>query len=238
MSLAIRDREDCFAIILDDAVNDRSLAMTSSFTNMVLAGQILAHAWSFDEYKPILESLVSAGRALLPRAASLASDLAQGGYERTCFVGSGLLAGTAMESSLKVLELTAGKVQSMSQSTLGLRHGPMAALQHQTLFVIFISGQPQRRRYEIDLLREIGRKRLASTRVALAIEDSKSLRDEAEEVLKPGICVSVPDCYRPILDVLFGQLLGLFASIHYGLKPDAPSPSGAISRVVQNIGIY
>jgi tagatose-6-phosphate ketose/aldose isomerase len=38
--------------------------------------------------------------------------------------------------------------------------------------------------------------------------------------------------------VIFGQLLGLFASIHYGLKPDIPSPNGAISRVVQNVDIY
>ena len=30
--------EQCFAILLDDAVNDRSLAMTSSFTNMVVLG--------------------------------------------------------------------------------------------------------------------------------------------------------------------------------------------------------
>ena len=30
----------CFAMVLDDAVNDRSLAMTSSFTNMVLFGMV------------------------------------------------------------------------------------------------------------------------------------------------------------------------------------------------------
>ncbi|MBW4040183.1 MAG: tagatose-6-phosphate ketose isomerase, partial [Acidobacteria bacterium] len=33
-------------VVLDDAVNDRSLAMTSSFTNMVVMGQCLANAWS------------------------------------------------------------------------------------------------------------------------------------------------------------------------------------------------
>ncbi|HEY5445626.1 MAG TPA: hypothetical protein VIJ87_14400, partial [Pyrinomonadaceae bacterium] len=49
---------------------------------------------------------------------------------------------------------------------------------------------------------------------------------------------SVADCYRPPLDVLIGQLFGLFASIELGLKPDAPSPSGAISRVVSKVNIY
>ena len=50
--------------------------------------------------------------------------------------------------------------------------------------------------------------------------------------------MSVPDLYRPMLDVIFGQLLGLFASLNAGLRPDTPSPTGAISRVVQNIGAY
>jgi tagatose-6-phosphate ketose/aldose isomerase len=57
-------------------------------------------------------------------------------------------------------------------------------------------------------------------------------------VLTPGTKEAIPDLYRPVLDVIFGQLLGLFASIHYGLKPDIPSPNGAISRVVQNVDIY
>lgn len=238
MNTAVQDRQDCLAIVLDDATNDRSLAMTSSFTNMVLAGQILAHAWSIDAYQPTFEVLVKAGQAILPRAANLAAELAQSNFESACFVGSGALAGTAMESALKVLELTAGKVQTMSQSTMGLRHGPMAALQEQTLFVSLISSQPKLRRYEMDLLDEIGSKKLVSTRVAVATGNADVLRDKAEYVLTPGIEADIPDLYRPVIDVLFGQLLGLFASIHHGLKPDVPSPNGVISRVVQNVGIY
>lgn len=238
MYLDMQGRENCLAITLDDAVNDRSLAMTSSFTNMVLTGQILAHAWSREEYQPVLDSLVASGRALLPRAASLASELVQENYQQACFVGSGLLAGTAKESALKVLELTAGKVQTMSQATLALRHGPMAALQHHTLFVSLVSSQPQRRKYEIDLLREIGAKELVATRVAVSLDNPESLQADAEKILTPGIDAAVADSYRPVLDVLFGQLLGLFASLHHGLKPDHPSPSGAISRVVQSFGIY
>lgn len=153
-------------------------------------------------------------------------------------MGTGVLAGTALESALKVLELTAGNLQSMSQPTLALRHGPMAALNRDTLFVSLISSQPQRRKYELDLLREIGSKGLVRTRVAITAADSDALRSDAEHVLAPSMDAAIPDLYRPPLDVLFGQLLGLFASIHFGLKPDVPSPNGAISRVVQNVGIY
>src|SRR5262249_25439296 len=40
--LCARHADSAFAVILDDAVNDRGLAMTSSFTNMVVAGQCVA----------------------------------------------------------------------------------------------------------------------------------------------------------------------------------------------------
>jgi tagatose-6-phosphate ketose/aldose isomerase len=239
MGRALKQHNRSLSIVLDEAVNDRSLAMTSSFTNMVLAGQVLAHAWSLDDYEALLEKLIEAAQLLLPRAAELAASLAQGPYARVCFVGSGALAGTALECALKVLELTAGQVQTMVQPTLALRHGPMAALHQDTLFVSLVSSQSQRRKYEIDLLREIGQKELVKTRVAVAVADAEALRAEAEEVLAPGgASFAIPDPYRPVLDVMFGQLLGLFTSIHHGLKPDLPSPNGAISRVVQNVGIY
>jgi tagatose-6-phosphate ketose/aldose isomerase len=40
------------------------------------------------------------------------------------------------------------------------------------------------------------------------------------------------------VDVIVGQLLGLFFSIRNGLTPDSPSPSGVISRVVSHVKIY
>ncbi|MDZ7689925.1 MAG: hypothetical protein U5K69_02010 [Balneolaceae bacterium] len=42
----------------------------------------------------------------------------------------------------------------------------------------------------------------------------------------------------PILSVLPAQVLGFFTSLKYGLQPDAPSASGAISRVVEGVRIY
>ena len=237
MMQAVEGRPGCHAIVLDDAVNDRSLAMTSSFTNMVLTGQFLAHLPHAEGYEPIVDALAAAGESLLPRAAQLAASLVDEGYSRVCFLGSGGLAGGAMESALKVLELTAGRVQSMSQATLALRHGPMAALDQDTLLVASVSSEAPRRNYELDLLREIGAKGLVRTRVAVAT-DSQGLREEAEYVLAPETAAAIPDACRPVLDVLFGQLLGLFASIHAGLQPDSPSPTGAISRVVPELSIY
>jgi len=221
------------SICLDDAVNDRGLAMTSSFSNMVVFGQCLAHVNDPASYKNIMANLVTAGKSLLAVAPDLAAKLANENYATASFVGSGPLRAVASECALKALELTSGRTLTMSESALGLRHGPMSALKEDTLLVCFLSSEPAVRRYETDLLREIGEKKLVRTRVAIGADVEKSL---AEYSLNVG--GSLPDIYRPACDIIFGQLLGLFLSLRWKLHPDRPSPNGAISRVVQGVKIY
>jgi tagatose-6-phosphate ketose/aldose isomerase len=64
------------------------------------------------------------------------------------------------------------------------------------------------------------------------------LNSLAEHTLAPAGPLAVADDYRPAVDVIFGQLLGLFSSLRWNLRPDCPSPNGAISRVVQYVGIH
>jgi tagatose-6-phosphate ketose/aldose isomerase len=226
------------SICLDDAVNDRGLAMTSSFSNMVVFGQCLAHADDLERYEEVLSQLTEAAKNFLPIAANCAAALAEESYRKACFVGSGPLKAVAKESALKLLELTAGKVVTMSESALGLRHGPMAVLDEGTLVVCFLSGNRRVQDYERELLLEIGDKRLVKTRVVVAESGTSTTNSAAEYSLAPAMPLAVADDYRPPLDVIFGQLLGLFFSLRWKLRPDCPSPNGAISRVVQNISIH
>ena len=224
-------------ICMIDEANDRGLAMTSSFSNMVIFGQCLAHTENLEAYEPVLQTLVAAGKSFLSRAADCASSLAKEGYNKACFVGSGPLRAVAKESALKVLELTAGRTLTMTESALGLRHGPMAALDNQSLFVCFFSGDKRVQEYERDLLREIGAKRIAKRRVVVG--GTELITDSyAEHYLAPTTNAGVADEYRAPVDVMFGQLLGLFSSIRWNLMPDSPSPDGVISRVVQNVNIH
>ncbi len=225
-------------ICLDDAVNDRGLAMTSSFTNMTLFGQCLAHVGDLGRYEEILGELTAAGQSFLPVAAECAAELATMPFAKACMVGSGALRAVARESALKVLELTAGKTPTMSESALGLRHGPMAALDKDTLFVSFLSGSERVQKFEMDLMEEIGAKRLVRSRVAVGGDLPSRAKAVAEYWLAPATPLRVADDYRPLVDVMFGQLLGLFFSLRWKLRPDSPSPNGAISRVVQNVNIH
>lgn len=231
-------KRQAFAVALDDAVNDRALAMTSSFSNMVVFGQCMAHVHNFTQYEAILSQLVEAGKTFLPHAADAAAALAAEPFERVCFIGSGALEGVAVESGLKVLELTAGGILTMSESAMGLRHGPMAALDKTTLLVAYLSSDEKVARYERDLLQELKRKRLVKTQIAVGGHSRPPLDGFAERHLSPDIRTAVPDDCRPPVDVLFGQLLGLFFSLRCNLMPDRPSPDGVISRVVQNVRIY
>lgn len=226
------------AIILDEAVNDRGLAMTSSFTNMLLAGQCLAHRDELELFGDAVAQLSETGALFLPAAAEAAAAITALGCTRACFVGSGVLHAVADESALKAVELSAGRVATLAETPLGLRHGPMSSLDSNSLFVAFLSSEAKRRGYELDLLREIDRKRLGRVRAVVTVQGLDDVSPLTDYCLALDCPKDFPDQYRPVLDVMFGQLIGLFASMRCGLKPDQPSPTGAISRVVQPITLY
>lgn len=226
------------SFVLDEAVNDRGLAMTSSFSNLVVAGQFLAYIHTPEKYAPILESLAKMGERLLPAAADLAARLSETHTDQVCFLGTGALEAVADESALKVLELNAGQIHTIAQSALGLRHGPLSSLDEATLVVAFLSGAEPRAQYEIDLLAELRAKQLGSRMVVVAPARDNRLTELTPNVLSLDAPQGFPDLCRPPVDVMIGQLLGLFFAIRNGMTPDSPSPSGVISRVVSHVKIY
>lgn len=230
-----------FCLVLDEATNDCGLAMTSSFSNMIVAGQCLAHFQDLEEYRGIVLSLRRLGERLLDPVADLAAQIAAEGYARVCFLGTGALKAAARESELKMLEMTAGKVWPRSDSYLGIRHGPLSALDAETLVVGFLSSDHRRQAYELDLLEEMRQKKLGKKRLVVAPESSSQIESVAHHVISfssLGLPAAVPDEYRPPADVMVGQLLGLFFSLRHGLKPDHPSPGGVINRVVSRVRIH
>jgi tagatose-6-phosphate ketose/aldose isomerase len=233
-----RNPDRALALVLDESVNDRGLAMTSSFTNMLLAAQCVANLDRLTEFGEVVGELSELGSRFLPAAADAAAAVTRLGCSRAWFVGSGTLRAVANESALKVMELSAGRVAAMSESALGLRHGPMSSVDGNTVFGAFLSSDARRRGYELDLLREIDRKRLGRVRAVVTANETEDVSALADYCLSLGCGPDFSDEYRPALDVMLGQLLGLFASMNCGLKPDQPSPNGAITRVVSPITLY
>jgi tagatose-6-phosphate ketose/aldose isomerase len=229
------NRDNVLSLVLDDAVNDRGLAMTSSYSNMVIAAQALAHIRTLDAYEAVVERLATSAATVLPTAASFCKRLVDEGFSRVCFLGTGPLKAAAIESGLKVMELTGGRVIALTESFLGLRHGPLSAINPDTLVVGFLSTNARSRAFELDLVQEICDKKLTEKCVIVAsMDDATSFKNR----LCLGLPEAVADLYLPPLFVLVGQLLGLSASLREGLRPDEPSPDGAISRVVSHVTIH
>ena len=231
-------RPNAITLLLDDAVNDRGLAMTSSYSNMVLAGLGFAHWDDLDSFEEDTRAVANAWRRLLGPANALAEQLAGRRFSTVYYLGSGALNGVARESALKLLELTAGRVRSCSETFLGVRHGPLSALDGKALLVALVSSDPRVRRYELDLLREVREKRLAEETVIIAQKPEPALCATGSFVLNLEIDRKVVDDHLAPVMVLFGQLLGLYSSIAQGLRPDAPSPDGVINRVVSGVEMH
>src|SRR6185295_19420602 len=110
-------------LVLSDPTCDRSLVMTSSFTNMVLAGLLLGTSDDVSAYLHGCEASALAGASLLLEHGEAVARLARTDYSSAVFLGSGSHQGAARESALKMLEMTSGRVKTLSETYLGLRHG-------------------------------------------------------------------------------------------------------------------
>ncbi len=217
-------------LLLDPRTNDKSLAMTGSFSNLVLAGLCLLQPADLLRQVGTVSANCS---AFLPIWDEQARTVAQTVPSRVIVLGSPPLFPAAREAALKITELSNGEIIATAETYLGLRHGPMAALRADTLVLCFLSSDSARRRYEDDLLRELRSKKLGRV-IAIASANSPDLFDVHISTAAPHL----RDEHRTPFELVFPQLLAYRLSIACGLNPDRPSPAGVISRVVQGVTIY
>jgi tagatose-6-phosphate ketose/aldose isomerase len=217
-------------IVLDPRTNDRSLVMTGAFSNLVLAGLSLAQA---DIVAGYTDSASERARTLLPMIDKGCERIAAGARDRIVVLCSSPLLGWGREAGLKILEMTAGRFPVVTETYLGLRHGPMSFLRPDTLVLCLLSSDPTRRLYEVDLIQELRSKRLGYL-VGIAGPAEAAGFDDVLPAVLPG----APDDLRTPFEILIPQLLGYHLSLGLGLNPDNPSPEGVINRVVQGVKIY
>lgn len=228
---ALAQRPELETIVLDPRTNDRSLVMTSSFSNLVLGGLCLARP---DETGRALDTLCASGSEILEKHEPVVRELTVEAASRVVILASPPLLGLAREAWLKLLEMTAGQVVPLVETYLGLRHGPLSFLREDVLVVCVLSSDPRRRRYEMDLIAELKQKKLGR-RIALgSVAGQEALFEHVVETEASHL----PDYLRTPAEVVFAQLLGYHLSLRLGLDPDNPSPSGVINRVVQGVRIY
>jgi len=223
------------SIVLDPRTNDQSLVMTSSFSNLVLAGLCLANRLVMG---PLTECAAAQAQVQFCRIDKATSALAQKLEDRIVLLASAPLFGWAQEGALKVLEMTGGKFPVMAETYLGLRHGPMSFIRDNTMVVCLLANDPWIRRYEIDLITELKAKGLGYL-IGICSDDSESTNPpEIFDVVIPALLPQAPDSLRTPFEILAPQLFAYHLSVQSGLNPDNPSPAGVINRVVQGIHIH
>lgn len=226
-----------FTFILPPESNDKSLAMTASYTSMLLAGLMIARLDQPETIGGQVEILVSHGRNMIDKYHGKLREIAGLDFERAVFLGSGPLFGTATESHLKLQELSDGKIICKNDSYLAFRHGPKAVIDEKTVVLFLFSNNDCVQRYERDLVLSMQKGKKAMR--LIGVSDSPVTGVHLDE----SLCFSetrsaMDEEFLAICSVLPAQMLGLFKSLELGLKPDNPSVSGAISRVVEGVVIY
>jgi len=237
LATSYRDRAGIRTIVLDEKTDDRSLVMTSSFTNLVLAGRSLAGEPGSCEARA--RGLADAAARLLREQSSALAEVARSGFGSAFYLGSGCRLGSAREAALKMLEMNGGDVWTLAESYLGLRHGPMSGIRPDTLLVAFLSSDPLVRAYELDLLRELDRKSLGSRRVVVGAGIPKDVGSSTGALpLDCGTALPYADEDLTLLDAVTGQLVAFFRCLGAGYRPDSPSQDSVITRVVSGFEIH
>ncbi|MDP3197867.1 SIS domain-containing protein [Tabrizicola sp.] len=217
---ALATRPGSHVITLPEATHDQGFAMTSSFSTMLLTAAAL-----FDASLPASQMpsrfafLADTLQTLLPDFISQATATRR--PARAVFIGSGPLAFAAREAALKVMELAAGQIPALWDSTLGFRHGPKSFTVGDTDLWLFRSSDPHTRAYDEDLLAEL-RTQFPQSRIT------------APDIPQPhGDLWSVP------LYVSLAQILAVIWSDGLGLNVDDPfAGQGTLTRVVSGVRLH
>jgi len=225
-------------ITLPPETNDESLVMTSSFTNLVLAARYLGLLDRPDNYRTICTSLSALVQNLIQADFDTIARVASADFRRVVFLGSSAQSGAAREAALKMLEMSSGRITTMSESFLGLRHGPMSFVHDDTLVVCQLSSDPTARAYELDLLSELDRKQLGLSKLIVGENVPKTAVRPGDEVIHCQGMSKLGTNEAATVYVVVCQLLAFFRCLEEGLQPDSPSEGGVINRVVESFPLH
>ena len=216
------------------ASNDAGFAMTSSFTSMMLTALLVFDPTEFAVKAERFEVLSSLARKVLDNVADV-KELVDLDFNRVIYLGAGPFFGLAHEAQLKILELTAGQVATMYESPVGFRHGPKSLINEDTVVLVFGTTTDYTRKYDLDLVREVAGDHIAR-RVVLLSDQAFGLENVKEVSLGCGGVLN--DIYRVFPYIVYAQLFALLTSLKVKNKPDTPSPTGTVNRVVQGVIIH
>lgn len=214
--------------------NDAGFAMTSSFTSMMLTALLVFDKADLAAKAEKVSALMTLSQEVLDSAEAI-QKMVSLDYNRVIYLGAGPFFGLAHEAQLKILELTAGQVAAMYESPVGFRHGPKSLVNEKTVVVVFGSTDSYTKLYDLDLVREVAGDEIA--RKVILLTDQKEDLENVEQVIFSSQQLA-DDVYRVFPYIVYGQLFALLTALKVNNRPDTPSPTGTVNRVVQGVIIH
>ncbi|MBS5984852.1 SIS domain-containing protein [Clostridium butyricum] len=231
------NNEKNMLVLMPEKSNDKSFAMTSSFSCMTLATLLIFDIENIENNKEFVEIVSAQAEEILDNRWSEIKQLVDYEAERVVYLGSGTLKGLCQEMALKNLELTSGQVTTVCESVLGFRHGPKSIINDKTLVIIMATNEEYTKLYDIDLIKEIHND-LGNHKLAV-------ITYENDEIMKENctnyICIdgkAIPNIYKVFNYMIFGQMFGYLNSLKLNISPDNPRPDGTVNRVVKGVVIH
>ena len=232
-----QEKEGNLVLLMPEKSNDKSFAMTSSFTCMTLATLLLFDIDNLENNKKIVDELIEKAQYSLDYQWKDAKEISDLKSERIVYLGSGSLKGLCHEMALKNLELTSGKQVTVCESILGFRHGPKSIINDNTLVIFLCSSKDYTSLYDYDLIKEVysdeGNQKVA----VLSYTNKENLKEISHKyITSNGSCID--DTFSSFNYIILGQMISLFNSLRLGISPDNPRPNGTVNRVVQGVIIH
>jgi len=226
-------------VVLPVGSNDKGLAMTGSYSSMLLTGLLIARLTELETLFPQIERVCNYGNQVLRVYTDKLHLLAKKDFNRAVFIGSGPLFGTVTESHLKLQELTDGQIICKNETFMGFRHGPKAVIDTKTIVFYVFSNNPFVNKYEKDLVESVRKGKMPLAQIGIC-ESNELLADcNCDLMIEFSVDrLHVDEELLAVCSILPAQIISFFKSMELGLHPDNPSVSGAISRVVENVNIY
>lgn len=234
----IEQNDKAVTILTPEKAHDQGLAMTSSFSCMMIAAYTLFTPNVFTGN--VAKKIIAGAEQFMDSVGDKIDDILQFDFDRIAYLGSGLLSQLSHEASLKMLELTAGNVVATYESSLGFRHGPKSILNDSSAVVMFLSQDPYTRKYDMDMLRELAADESNMKVIALTDKQDSEVENLADWTIpvNAGEEAYASDFHLAFLYIIFAQVMAVKKSLQLGITPDNPSPGGQVNRVVQGVTIH
>ncbi|MBZ2023972.1 SIS domain-containing protein [Streptococcus sanguinis] len=221
-------------LLQPEASNDAGFAMTSSFSSMMLTALLVFERAELAQKEAKVAAMLQLSQDVLGRVADV-QQLVDLDFSRVIYLGAGPFFGLAHEAQLKILELTAGQIATMYESPVGFRHGPKSLINQDTVVLVFGSADAYTKAYDLDLVREVAGDGIVR-RLVLLTDREEQLEGVEQVVLSTQ--EPLGDSYRIFPYIVYAQLFALLSSLKVKNRPDTPSPTGTVNRVVQGVIIH